>query len=141
AQGAGRLDGTPRAIEMAAARVRALTVEQISTRLDDRFHLLAAGSRGVLPRQRTLRAAVEWSHDLLTEPERALFRRLGVFAGGWDLEAAETVCSGDEIARETVLDVLAGLVDKALVVAEHPEVRARDPPLQALREYALARPS
>ena len=82
-----RLDGIPLAIELAAARVRALSVEQIAARLDDRFRLLTGGSRTALPRQQTLRAAIDWSHDLLT-PERALLRRLAVFAGGWTLEAA-----------------------------------------------------
>src|SRR5207302_1720761 len=87
------LDGIPLAIELAAARVRLLSVEQIAQRLDDRFRLLTGGSREALPRQQTLRATVDWSYDLLTEPERALLRRLSVFAGGFTLEAAEAVCN------------------------------------------------
>ena len=118
-----RLDGIPLALELAAARVRVLSVEQIAARLDDRFRLLTGGPRTALPRQQTLRASIDWSHDLLTEPERALLRRLAVFAGGWTLEAAEAVCAGDGIERERVLDLLASLVDKSLVLAE--ERRAR----------------
>src|SRR5207248_9712466 len=91
-QACRRLDGIPLAIELAAARLRGLTVEQVAARLDDRFRLLTGGNRAALPRQQTLQALVEWSHDLLSEPERVLFRRLSVFAGGWTLEAAEAVC-------------------------------------------------
>src|SRR5439155_22161755 len=92
-----RLDGIPLALEMAAAGTRALSVEQIARRLDDRFRLLTGGSRASPPRQQTLRALVDWSYDLLSEEERALFGRLSVFAGGWSLEAAEAVCGGDGI--------------------------------------------
>ena len=92
AQVCQRLDGIPLAIELAAARVKALPVEQIAARLDDRFRLLTGGSRTALPRQQTLRALIDWSYDLLSEAERALLRRLSVFAGGWTLEAAEAVC-------------------------------------------------
>src|SRR6202022_4264481 len=88
-----RLDGIPLAIELAASRVNTLSVDQIAARLDDRFRLLTGGSRTALPRQRTLRALIDWSHDLLSEPERVLLRRLSVFAGGWTLEAAEAVCA------------------------------------------------
>ena len=88
-----RLDGIPLAIELAAARVRVLAVEQIAARLDDRFRLLTGGRRTLVPRQQTLRAAMEWSYDLLSEKEKVLFRRLSVFAGGWALEAAETICA------------------------------------------------
>ena len=95
AQVCQRLDGIPLAIELAAARVKALPVEQIAARLDDRFRLLTGGSRTALPRQQTLRALIDWSYDLLSEPERALLRRLSVFAGGWTLEAAEAVCAGE----------------------------------------------
>src|SRR5205814_10600861 len=87
-----RLDGIPLAIELAAVRVKALSVQQIAERLDDRFRLLTRGSRTALPHQQTLRALIDWSHDLLSEPERAVLRRLSVFAGGWTLEAAEEVC-------------------------------------------------
>src|SRR5205085_7839390 len=88
-----RVDGVPLAIELAAARVRAFGPEQIAARLDDRFRLLTGGSRTALPRQQTLRATIDWSYALLSEPERALLRRLAVFAGGWTLEAAEAVCA------------------------------------------------
>src|SRR5262249_53820987 len=89
-----RLDGIPLALELAAARVTALSVDQIANRLDDRFHLLTGGSRTALPRQQTLRATVDWSYDLLPEPERTLLRRLAAFVGGWSLDAAEVVCVG-----------------------------------------------
>src|SRR4029079_16515139 len=89
-----RLDGIPLALELAAARVTVLTVEQVAARLDDRFRLLTGGSRGALPRHQTLRALIDWSYDALPEAEAALLRRLSVFAGGWTLEAAEAVVSG-----------------------------------------------
>ena len=113
-----RLDGIPLAIELAAARVRAMSVEQIAARLDDRFRLLNRGDRTALPRQQTLRALIDWSHDLLDAKERALFRRLAVFAGGWTLEAAEAVGAGGDIAREDVLDLLSNLVEKSLVAMD-----------------------
>ena len=133
------LDGMPLAIELAAARVRALSVEQISARLDDRFGLLTAGDRSAAPRQRTLRAAIEWSYDLLTAPERALFRRLSVFTG-WSLEMAEQVCSDEDIPAAEVLGLTAALVDKSLVVLD-PEVlgQARYRMLDTIREYAAMR--
>ncbi|MFE1412639.1 BTAD domain-containing putative transcriptional regulator [Streptomyces sp. NPDC058746] len=109
-----RLDGLPLAIELAAARLRLLTPRQIADRLDDRFRLLTSGARTVLPRQQTLRAVVDWSWELLDEPERAVLRRLSVFAGGCDLAAAEDVCAD---ASYEVADVLGSLVDKSLVVA------------------------
>jgi predicted ATPase/DNA-binding XRE family transcriptional regulator len=127
------LDGIPLAIELAAARVRVLSVERIAERLSDRFHLLTGGSRTAADRQRTLRGTVDWSHDLLSTPERTLFRRLAVFAGGWTLEAAETVCSGGAIDTRAVLDLLTQLVDKSLVAVEG-EGRYRL--LETLREYA-----
>src|SRR4029077_21077644 len=100
-----RLDGIPLAIELAAARVKALSVEKLNERLDDMFRLLTGGSRTALPRQRTLRALIDWSYDLLSEPERSLLRRLSVFAGGWTLEAAEAVCAGDGVEEWEVLDL------------------------------------
>ena len=112
-----RLDGIPLAIELAAARLKVLTVEDICARLGDRFHLLTGGGTLALPRHQTLRATLDWSHDLLSESERALLRRLAVFAGGWTLEAAEAVC-GLVDERDQVLDAMAGLVDKSLVVLE-----------------------
>jgi predicted ATPase/class 3 adenylate cyclase len=111
-----RLDGIPLAIELAAARVKMLSVEQISKRLDDRFRLLTGGARTALPRQQTLRALIDWSYDILSDNERLLLCRLSVFMGGWTLEAAEEVCSGDEIEWQDVLDLLTQLVNKSLVV-------------------------
>ncbi|MFF4591060.1 BTAD domain-containing putative transcriptional regulator [Streptomyces sp. NPDC001388] len=132
-----RLDGLPLAIELAAARLRLLTPRQIADRLDDRFRLLTSGSRTALPRQQTLRAVVDWSWDLLDEPERTLLRELSVFAGGWDLEAAEAVCTGP------VADLVGALVDKSLVVAAPCEgdggggMRYRM--LETIHEYAVER--
>jgi predicted ATPase/DNA-binding CsgD family transcriptional regulator len=132
------LDGLPLAIELAAARVRVLSAEQISGRLDDRFTLLTTGDRSALPRQHTLRAAIEWSYGLLTDSERTLFRRLSVFTG-WSLEMAEQVCQGEGIAAPDVLGLTAALVDKSLVVLE-PEIlgEARYRMLDTIREYAAA---
>ncbi|QHC21514.1 AfsR/SARP family transcriptional regulator [Streptomyces sp. GS7] len=112
-----RLDGLPLAIELAAARLRLLTPRQLADRLDDRFRLLTSGSRTVLPRQQTLRAVVDWSWDLTDEPERAVLRRLSVFAGGCDLAAAEEVCAGDGVDADEVAGLLGSLIDKSLVVA------------------------
>jgi predicted ATPase len=100
-----RLDGIPLAIELAASRVKTLTLEQIAARLDDRFRLLTGGSRTALPRQQTLRAMIDWSYSLLSEDEKILFRRLAVFVGGWTLEAAESVC-GTEVSGLDFLDLL-----------------------------------
>ncbi|MEU3409574.1 BTAD domain-containing putative transcriptional regulator [Streptomyces sp. NPDC006670] len=133
-----RLDGLPLAIELAAARLRLLTPRQIADRLDDRFRLLTGGARTVLPRQQTLRAVVDWSWDLLDEPERAVLRRLSVFAGGCDLEAAEAVC-GDGSGLD-VADAMAALVDKSLVVAAPgPAGEMRYRLLETVREYAAER--
>jgi predicted ATPase/DNA-binding CsgD family transcriptional regulator len=133
------LDGMPLAIELAAARVRALSVEQIIARLDDRFGLLTTGDRSAAPRQRTLRAAIEWSYELLTEPERALFRRLAIFTG-WSLEMAEQVCSDEQIPAAEVLDLTAALVDKSLVVLDLELLgQARYRMLDTIREYAALR--
>jgi predicted ATPase/class 3 adenylate cyclase len=137
AQVCARLDGIPLAIELAAARVKLLKVEQIAERLDDRFRLLTGGSRTALPRQQTLRAMIDWSYDLLSEPERALLRRLSVFSGGWTLEAAETVCQGPSIDDYNVLDPLAQLVNKSLVVVDADEgVETRYRLLETVRQYA-----
>jgi non-specific serine/threonine protein kinase len=113
-----RLDGIPLAIELAAARVPVLSTEQILSRLDDCFGLLVGGSRTAPSRQQTLRATFDWSFGLLCEPEQTLFSRLSVFAGGFTLEAAEAVLSGGGIETSSVLDGLAGLVDKSLVAAD-----------------------
>ncbi len=113
-----RLDGIPLAIELAAGKVKALSPEQIAARLDDRFRLLTGGSRIALPRHQTLRAAIDWSYELLSEPERVLLRRLSAFAGGWTLEAAEAICAGQPVDEHDVLEILTRLVDKSLVIAE-----------------------
>jgi predicted ATPase/class 3 adenylate cyclase/DNA-binding CsgD family transcriptional regulator len=135
-----RLDGMPLAIELAAARVRALSLAEILDSLHDRFRLLTGGSRTAVRRQQTLRASVDWSHALLTETERILFRRLAVFLGGFDLDAAQSVCGGDDIERYQVLDQLTLLVDKSLVVALESSVgsgRTRYRLLETVRQYAL----
>ena len=134
-----RLEGIPLAIELAAARV-GLSVQEIANRLDDSLMLLTAGNRTAVPRQRTLRGALDWSHDLLSEPERVLFRRLSSFAGGWTLQAAEVVGSGGSIEEHEVLDLLSQLVDKSLVLANAMEdgtVRYRL--LEPVRQYARER--
>jgi predicted ATPase len=112
-----RLDGLPLAIELAAARLRALPLATLAERLDDRFALLSRGARTARPRQRTLRAVVDWSYDLLFDDERRLFARLSVFVGGCELDAIESVCADDLVPKDDVLDVLSRLVDKSLVVA------------------------
>jgi predicted ATPase/class 3 adenylate cyclase len=130
-----RLDGIPLAIELAAARLRGLSVEQIAARLDDRFHLLTSGARTVLHRHQTLHALIDWSHDLLSEAERTLLRRLSVFADGWTLEAAESVCAGEGLEPDQILDVLLHLVEKSLVVAETQGVEPRYHMLETIRQY------
>jgi predicted ATPase/class 3 adenylate cyclase len=130
-----RLDGIPLAIELAAARVRAMAVEEINAHLDQLFRLLTGGSRTVLPRHQTLRAAIDWSYSLLTEPERLTLHRLSVFAGGWTLEAAEKVCASDGIEAWEMLDLLCSLVDKSLVVAEPKEGHTRYHLLETVRQY------
>jgi predicted ATPase len=132
-----RLDGMPLAIELAAARVRALSPADILEGLHDRFRLLTGGARTAVRRQQTLRASVDWSHALLTEPERVLFRRLAVFLGGFDLDAAQAVAGGGDVERYQVLDLLTLLVDKSLVVAENTEGRVRYRLLETVRQYAL----
>ncbi|MBO2438231.1 winged helix-turn-helix domain-containing protein [Actinomadura nitritigenes] len=133
------LDGVPLAIELAAARMRALTPAQVAARLDDRFRLLGAGSRTALPRHRTLRAVVEWSWDLLDEPERALCRRLAAFPGGATLDAAERVCAGPGLDRAAVLDTLAALVDKSLVTVAGADGEPRYRMLETIRAYGIER--
>jgi predicted ATPase/DNA-binding CsgD family transcriptional regulator len=158
-----RLDGIPLALELAAARVKVLAVEQIAERLSDRFRLLTRGSRTALPRQQTLRGTLDWSYALLTEPERVLLRRLAVFAGGWTLEAAEQVCTFDagdstyyvpgvdegsadtppsedsSVSPPDILDMLTELIDKSLVVAEEQEGATRYELLETIRQYGLER--
>ena len=132
-----RLDGIPLAIELAAARVKVLSVEQIATRLDDRFRLLTSGSRTALPRQQTLRALIDWSYSLLTEAERIVFWRLAVFVGGWTLEAAEAVCAAGSIESYEVLDLLTRLVDKSLVITTERAGAARYRRLETIRQYSI----
>jgi predicted ATPase/class 3 adenylate cyclase/uncharacterized protein HemY len=135
-----RLDGIPLAIELSVARVKMMPVEQVAARLDDRFRLLTGGSRTALPRHQTLRALIDWSYDLLSEAERALFRRLSVFAGGWTLEAAESICAGEELERNDVLDLLTQLVNKSLVIPDsEAEAEARYRLLETIRQYARER--
>jgi predicted ATPase/DNA-binding CsgD family transcriptional regulator len=134
-----RLDGLPLAIELAAAKVKVLSVEQISTRLDDCFRLLGPNSRTSLPHQRTLRATMDWSHDLLGRKEQILFRRLSVFSGGFTLEAAEEICAGGDIGEREVLAWLSRLVDKSLVLAGEQGGEARYHLLETVREYGQER--
>lgn len=128
-----QLDGIPLAIEMAAARLRSLSVSEVNARLEDRFRLLTSGNRGVLPRQQTLRAAIDWSYDLLSEEERTLLCHLSVFAGGWTAETAESVCGNGE---QDIQDALAALVDKSLVQRkEESEESIRYGMLETIRQY------
>ncbi len=132
------LDGMPLAIELAAARLRTMSVEQLADRLDDRFRLLSSGSRTALPRHKTLRAVIDWSWELLTDPERRVLRRLSVFSGGASLEAAERVCASDAVEAGQVLDCLTALTEKSMVVTEDnraPRYRM----LGTVREYAEQR--
>ncbi|MDP4501791.1 BTAD domain-containing putative transcriptional regulator [Nonomuraea turcica] len=132
------LDGIPLAIELAAARLRTMSIDQLARRLDDRFRLLTGGSRTALPHHKTLRAVVDWSWDLLTEAERGVLRRLSVFSGGASLEAAERVCGGETFAGEQVLDLLTALIEKSLLVADG-EDTPRYRMLGTIREYAAHR--
>jgi predicted ATPase len=131
AQICSRLDGIPLALELAASRVRALSVDQIAKRLDDRFRLLTGGARTALPRQQTLRATIDWSYNLLSDDEKNLLRGLTVFSGGWTLEAAESVCI-QEGSGFDILDLLSQLVDKSLVIAQDSRYRM----LETTRQYA-----
>ena len=131
-----RLDGIPLAIELAAPRVTVLSVEQIAERLDDRFSLLTAGTRTALPRQKTLRATMDWSYGLLPEKEQVLLRRLAVFAGGWTLDAAEAVCAQEGVEEQEVLDLLAHLVDKSLVLVDERDSGLRYRMLETVRQYS-----
>lgn len=134
-----RLDGLPLAIELAAARVPTLSLETIARRLDDRFALLTTGSRTALTRQQTLKAAIDWSHDVLDLGEQALLRRLSTFAGAFGLAAAEAICAEPSTAKSEVLPLLAELVDKSLVAADPAAGDIRYRLLESIREYARAR--
>ena len=131
-----RLEGIPLALELAAARVRSLTVAEINNRLKDRYKILTGGARVLQERQQTLRALVDWSYDLLSPQEQALFARLGVFVGGFDLAAAEVICSAEPLSAEDILDVLASLVDKSLVLLDEHDGSGRYRMLETIREYS-----
>ncbi|MEU0569480.1 LuxR C-terminal-related transcriptional regulator [Nonomuraea sp. NPDC005983] len=130
-----RLDGLPLGIELAAVRLRALSVQQLLDRLDDRFRLLTAGSRATLPRHQTLRALIDWSYGLCSDKERLLWERVSVFAGGLDLDAAEAVCSVDGIDRDEVVDLVIGLVDKSVLIREEYRLGVRYRLLETIRQY------
>ena len=132
-----RLDGMPLAIELAAARVRALSLPHIVENLHDRFRLLTGGARTAMRRHQTLRASVDWSHALLTEPERRLFRRLGVFLGGFDSGGCPSRRRRHRSRAYQVIDQLSLLVDKSLVVAEDASGAMRYRLLETMRQYAL----
>jgi len=132
-----RLDGIPLAIELAAARVKALSVSSLAQHLNDRFKLLTGGSRSALPRQKTLTALIDWSYDLLTPQERVLFNRVAIFAGTFTLEAAAAVCSGDDIEQGDVFDLVISLADKSLVVADTSGDQGSYRVLESTRQYAL----
>jgi predicted ATPase/DNA-binding SARP family transcriptional activator len=132
------LDGMPLAIELAAARLRTMSIEQLANRLDDRFRLLTSGSRTALPRHKTLRAVVDWSWELLTDAERTVLRRLSVFSGGASLEAAERVCAGDAVEPEEVLELLTSLAEKSLLLTEG-DSAPRYRMLGTIKEYAVQR--
>ncbi|MDQ1393608.1 MAG: hypothetical protein QOF30_2585 [Acidimicrobiaceae bacterium] len=134
-----RLDGIPFAIELAAARLRSLSVRDLDRHLDKRFRLLTGGSRTALPRQQTLQALIDWSHDLLSQAEQAVLARLSVFAGGFDMEAAEAVCPGDEVDDFEVMGYLDTLVDKSLVQADDTTGTVRFRLLETMRDYAAAK--
>jgi len=134
-----RLDGMPLAIELAAARVRTMGIEQIAQGLDDRFNLLTRGPRASTPRHRTLQASLDWSHELLDDSERQMFRRLSVFAGAFSLEAVASVCDGDPITRSDVLSLLTQLVEKSLVTMDDVRGTTRYRLLETLRHYARER--
>ena len=134
-----RLDGIALAIELAAARVTILNLKQLSQRLDERFRVLTGGDRTALPRQQTMRAAIDWSYDLLSEDERTLFCRLSIFQGGWTLEAASEVCADELLDEFKIFDVLSSLVNKSLVVVEFQQDSQRYRLLESLRQYALER--
>lgn len=131
-----RLDGIALAIELAAPRLKALSLEQLEARLSERFRILTGGSRTALPRQQTMRALVDWSYDLLTDDEKTLFRRVAVFAGGWSLDAASAICSDEKIEEWAVLDLLQSLVDKSMVVAKLSGSEQRYRLLESTRQYA-----
>jgi predicted ATPase/transcriptional regulator with XRE-family HTH domain len=135
-----RLDGMPLAIELAASRVRSMAVQEVSSRLDDRFHLLTGGTRTALPRQRTLEATITWSYDLLSEQERVVFDRLSVFAGGCTTDSARRVCSGGAVSEERVLELVGLLADRSMLIADkNGEAKTRYRMLETLRQFGQER--
>ncbi len=133
-----RLDGIPLAIELAASRGASLGIAQIAERLDQSFRMLTGGARTMMERHRTLRSTIEWSYQLISDHERILLRRLGIFMNGWTLEAAEKVCSGEDLHENMVLDLLSQLVNKSLVLVDHlGEREPRYHMLATIREFAL----
>jgi predicted ATPase/DNA-binding XRE family transcriptional regulator len=135
-----RLDGMPLAIELAASRMRSMAVQELSSRLDDRFHLLTGGTRTALPRQRTLEATITWSYDLLSEQERLLFDRLSVFSGGCTTDSARRVCSGGAVSEERVLELVGGLADRSMLAADkNGEPKTRYRMLETLRQFGQER--
>jgi hypothetical protein len=135
-----RLDGMPLAIELAASRVRSMAVQELSSRLDDRFHLLTGGTRTALPRQRTLEATITWSYDLLSEQERVLFDRLSVFSGGCTIDSARRVCSGGAVSEERVLELVGLLADRSMLVADkNGERNTRYRMFETLRQFGRER--
>jgi len=132
-----RLDGIPLAIELAAARVKILSIPNLAQRLNERFKILTGGNRSALPRQKTLGALIDWSYDLLTPQEQMLFSRVGIFAGGFSLDAATAVCSGEDLGETDILDLLSSLTDKSLVVADTAGEQERCHLLESTRAYAL----
>ena len=135
----GHLDGIPLAIELAAARLRSLSIADIEDRLGDRFRLLTGGSRTALPRQQTLRALIDWSYESLNSRDRVVFDRLAVFAGGFDLDAAQEVCATEDVESFEVMDAIGSLVDKSLVQADPSENSVRYRLLETIRQYAAER--
>ena len=131
-----RLEGIPLALELAAARVRAMSVADINSRLKDRYKLLTGGGRVLLERQQTLRALVDWSYDMLSEAERTMLNRLAVFAGGFDAEAAEQICGVDPLKSVDVLDLVTSLVEKSLVMTDERDAGSRYRILETIRDYA-----
>lgn len=134
-----RLEGIPLAIELASVRLRALTVDDLANRLDNRFQLLREGNRDLPERHQTLRALIDWSHDLCTPMEQALWARAAIFAGGFSLDALESVCADEALPREAILDTTAGLIDKSIFIREEHGQHVRFRMLETLREYGLAR--
>src|SRR5262249_19066399 len=134
-----RLDGIALAIELAAPRVRSMSIEELSGHLDQRFGLLTGGSRTALPRHQTLRSLIDWSYDFLSQPEQTLFRRVSLFSGGWTLHAAHQVCSGEDVSDGEILDLLTSLVERSLVLAEEQEGAPRYGRLETMRQYARDR--